>query len=204
MKRFTTFILFSLTTCVIIPLPAAAEEQSAEARESTSERSVWRPWTWFRAADQRGQAGEQRGPGSDRTDRADARRDSADPGRDIAREKSRGFSEADRKRIAEIPDSALPPGLAKRQESGRGLPRGLQKRQEQGKGLPPGWLKKVESGKPLPEDIHEKASPVPDSLRPHLPEAPEGTVDLLIEEQLIRVAERTREVIDRIKIGRDD
>lgn len=192
MKNLILSLAF-FAALLVLPQSVSAEENPGEP--AASERSAWRPWTWFRGGNEK--AADRASERQEKT----VRPESSHRGREIAAEKSKSFSDADRKKIASIPNGELPPGLQKRQEAGRGQPPGLQKRQEKGRGLPSGWADKLDTGKPLPREIEEKAIPVPESLKKHLPEVPEGAADLLIEDHLVRVNEKTREIIDRIKFG---
>lgn len=69
------------------------------------------------------------------------------------------------------------------------LPPGLEKKAERGQALPPGWKKKLHLGEVLPQDIFEHAiilSP-PDKL---------GEISIRIEDELLKIHQRTRKIID--------
>ena len=76
---------------------------------------------------------------------------------------------------------ALPPGLAKK-----------------GK-VPPGWQKKFDRGQRIPDDVWEMRMPVPQEVVLKLPVPPPPDVVLVrIGSQILKVREKTHEVLDRI------
>lgn len=101
--------------------------------------------------------------------------------------KGHKFEKADRSSIKEWyaahPEErdSLPPGLAK-----------------QGK-IPPGWQKKYNAGERIPDDIWEARIPVPNEVVLKLPVPPPPDVVLVrIGSQILKVREKTHEVLDRI------
>lgn len=108
--------------------------------------------------------------------------------------KTKKFSERDKKIIEDFFEQAQ--GGQWRTENK--LPPGLQKKYARTGTLPTGWQKKLELGKPLPEDIAKKAVSLPDALKKQLPPEPEGTETVMIEDEIVRIAKKTREVIDAV------
>ncbi|WP_269523905.1 hypothetical protein [Coraliomargarita parva] len=83
-----------------------------------------------------------------------------------------------------------------KKEKEKSLPPGLQKKLERGGELPPGWKKKLQVGSILDKDFERRAISLPDEIRRRLPKAPSGTIDILIEDEIIRVQEKTRRILD--------
>lgn len=75
------------------------------------------------------------------------------------------------------------------------LPPGLQKKVARGGDLPPGWQKKLQLGQPIPKDIWEYSQPLPEDIAKKIPH-PEGTEDVMIEDEIYRVTKKTRQIID--------
>jgi hypothetical protein len=75
--------------------------------------------------------------------------------------------------------SQLPPGLAKKNR------------------LPPGWQKKVAPGRRIPDDVWAHRVELPREIR--LP-IEEGVIRVRIDDRIVKVAERTREVIDILNL----
>ena len=71
--------------------------------------------------------------------------------------------------------SQLPPGLAKKNK------------------LPPGWQKKLDRGQRVPDDLWERRVALPREIK--LPPEP-GVIRVRIDDRVVKVAERTREVLD--------
>lgn len=74
--------------------------------------------------------------------------------------------------------SQLPPGLAKR-----------------GK-VPPGWQKKLARGQRIPDDIWVHRVPLPRDILIRLPPPPPGVVIFRIHDRVVRVVEKTHELLD--------
>lgn len=92
-------------------------------------------------------------------------------------------------------------GEAGWKKSGKRLPPGLQKKVARGGELPPGWKKKLAVGDKLPEEYESKAESVPEAILKRLPETPEQTEIIRIGDEVIRVMENTREIIDILGKG---
>jgi hypothetical protein len=73
----------------------------------------------------------------------------------------------------------LPPGLAKKNK------------------LPPGWQKKLAPGQRVPDDVWERRVPLPREIK--LPDE-KGVIRVRIDDRIVKVAERTREVIDVLNL----
>lgn len=104
--------------------------------------------------------------------------------RDIIVKYVSGFSATSSSR-----DAALPPGLAKKAARGRELP--------------PGWQKKLAVGQPLPEDVFKVALPLPRELVVKLPPSPAGTITVAVEGRIVRLLEKTREILDIMELSGD-
>jgi hypothetical protein len=89
-------------------------------------------------------------------------------------------------------------GHAHGQAPGRSgdLPPGLKKRAAQGKPLPPGWVKKLSRGHRVPDDIWVARIPLPHEVLIKLPPPPPGVISVRIEDKIVRVIEKTRELHD--------
>lgn len=96
---------------------------------------------------------------------------------------ARGFSDAEREDIESY--------FAKHPEKRRELPPGLAKK---GK-IPKGWRKKLAVGNTVPDDAWERRVPLPDDVRRKLPPLPEDVVLVRIEDRVVKVRERTREIL---------
>ena len=75
------------------------------------------------------------------------------------------------------------------------LPPGLRKKEARGEGLPPGWQKKLNRGERIPDDVWEHRQPLPPEIIVRLPPPP-GVVLVRVHDHIIRVIERTHEVLD--------
>ena len=69
------------------------------------------------------------------------------------------------------------------------LPPGLEKKKERGRALPPGWVDRVKVGERLDDDIYISGEVV-------IPVGSNGEVTISVEGRLIRLIERTREVLE--------
>ena len=111
---------------------------------------------------------------------ATAAREEPAPPRD-----KRGFSARERSQIDGYfkthPEARkqLPPGLAKKNK------------------LPPGWQKKLAPGQRVPDDVWERRVDLPKEIK--LPEE-KGTIRVRIDDKVVKVAERTREVLDVLNL----
>jgi hypothetical protein len=93
--------------------------------------------------------------------------------------------------VAATPVHAKKPGS---EESS--LPRGLQKKVARGGQLPPGWEKKLKKGAVLDPAVISHGMPVPDRLRVTLPLGSKGSIDITLDGKVIRLHEKTRQVLD--------
>lgn len=87
-------------------------------------------------------------------------------------------------------------GNAGWKKSKKPLPPGLKKKLERGGELPAGWRKKLEVGRVLDPEIDAKAESLPEEILKRLPEPELGTEVLRVGDQIIRVIERSREIVD--------
>lgn len=74
----------------------------------------------------------------------------------------------------------LPPGLAKKNK------------------LPPGWQKKLAPGQRIPDDVWSHRVELPKEIK--LPDE-KGVIRVRIDDRIVKVAERTREVLDVFEIA---
>ena len=83
---------------------------------------------------------------------------------------------------------AVSPVYAKKKNKSNQLPPGLAKNVKRGKSLPPGWEKKIAPGKILEKDIYAHG----DIL---VPLDPLGIVTIKIDDKVLRVHEKSMEII---------
>lgn len=76
------------------------------------------------------------------------------------------------------------------------LPPGLQKKLDRGGKLPPGWEKKLNRGEIIPVEVYREAQPLPREIVIKLPPPPGGTILVTIHGKILRVLEKTREIVD--------
>lgn len=74
----------------------------------------------------------------------------------------------------------LPPGLAKKNK------------------IPPGWQKKLARGQRIPDDIWQHRVPLPHEILIKLPPPPPGVVIVRIHDRILRVREKTHELLDEL------
>ena len=101
----------------------------------------------------------------------------------------------------------LSPAYAKqgnKDKKQKSLPPGLAKKIQSGKKLPPGWQKKLVKGEVLDYEVYSNAVPVTEEEKKKLPPSPAGTKLLKIENKIVRVLEATRAVLDVLEIGGKD
>lgn len=72
----------------------------------------------------------------------------------------------------------LPPGLARQNK------------------IPPGWQKKLGVGQRIPDDLWAYRVPLPHEILARLPPPPPGVVLVRIEDKVLKVIEKTHEVLD--------
>ena len=70
------------------------------------------------------------------------------------------------------------------------LPPGLLKKAQKGKPLPPGWQKKIEVGERIDPQVFKREAVVV------VPEDGAGLLTVRIDGKLVRVAEKTLEIVD--------
>jgi hypothetical protein len=79
----------------------------------------------------------------------------------------------------------------------RSLPPGLAKKVARGGRLPPGWEKKLVKGETIPVEVfREECHPLPTEVVIRLPEPPPGTILRAIQGTIVRLHEKTREILD--------
>lgn len=76
----------------------------------------------------------------------------------------------------------------------KSLPPGLQKKVDRGGSLPPGWQKKLTAGEIMPVEVFKIGSPLPKELK--LPSQPLGVITIAVDGKIVRLAEKTREILD--------
>jgi len=77
----------------------------------------------------------------------------------------------------------------KDKEKGKSLPPGLQKKLDRGDKLPPGWEKKLKKGDVLDKEVYSQARVV-------VPLGKDGAITVNIDGRLLKLREKTREIID--------
>lgn len=105
--------------------------------------------------------------------------------------RSAGFSEEER----EILESWRN-GNAQWKQSSKPLPPGLKKKMERGGELPPGWKKKLEIGAVVDPEVYARAESLPEEIRRRLPNGETGTETIKVGDEIIRVIENSREIVD--------
>lgn len=81
------------------------------------------------------------------------------------------------------------------------LPPGLRKQVARGKSLPPGWQKKLQIGHRLPDDLYHAGYPIPDDVYVNIGHGNHGYVDILIDNEVVRVLEATQTIIDVFRLN---
>ncbi len=87
-------------------------------------------------------------------------------------------------------------GNASWKKSNKPLPPGLRKKIERGGELPPGWKKKLAVGEVLEPELDAQAKSIPEEILKRLPESEAGTEILRVGDEIIRVIENSREIVD--------
>lgn len=82
------------------------------------------------------------------------------------------------------------------------LPPGLAKKYRRTGSLPPGWEKKVTPGQVLPQEYLKAAQPIPPELRETLESGPVGSTVLRINDRILRIHEKTHEILDSFLLHR--
>jgi len=84
---------------------------------------------------------------------------------------------------------SMPVNAMKDKDKHKSLPPGLAKKVEQGKPLPPGWQKKLSKGDVLRKDLYLRGEVV-------VPLGRDGTLSVRIDGTVIKLIEKTREIIE--------
>ncbi len=82
----------------------------------------------------------------------------------------------------------------------KALPPGLQKKAARGGELPPGWQKKLQRGQLIDPLVYARCEPLEPHLLARLPVGPAGTVTVYVEGRVVRLLEKTREIIDILEM----
>lgn len=62
--------------------------------------------------------------------------------------------------------------------------------------LPPGWEKKLNRGDRVPDDVWAVRAPLPPEIVLRLPPPPPGIINVRVNDRILRVVEKTHEVMD--------
>ncbi len=84
----------------------------------------------------------------------------------------------------------------KKGKKAKSLPPGLAKKVARGGKLPPGWEKKLVKGEVMPEPVLKECRPLPKEIVIKLPVPPPETILRAIEGRIVRLHEKTREILD--------
>ena len=84
----------------------------------------------------------------------------------------------------------------KKGKKAKSLPPGLAKKVARGGRLPPGWEKKLVIGEIVPEPVFKECHPLPPEIVIKLPAPPPGTILRAIEGRILRLHEKTLEILD--------
>lgn len=82
------------------------------------------------------------------------------------------------------------------------LPKGLEKKLARGGDLPPGWQKKLQRGEVMSREIYQRSRPLPPEIVRELPRAPQGTILVELDGDIVRLAEASLTIIDVLKRNR--
>jgi len=106
--------------------------------------------------------------------------------------------------------SGTPPGQAQGgwdthqkgyEDKSGSLPHGMQKKLERTGELPPGWEKKVQVGNVLDPYLYERSSRLSGDLAARLPSRPEGTIDVRLQDRVVRLREQDRRITDVFQLN---
>jgi len=103
----------------------------------------------------------------------------------------KGFSEEEREILNNWKNATT-----SEKKAGKPLPPGLQKKVARGGELPEGWKRKLEIGSVLDPDLEERTESLPEAILKRLPEVTENTEIVRIGDEIIRVVQDTREILD--------
>ena len=95
---------------------------------------------------------------------------------------------------------AAAPLHAKKPGSEESLPKGLQKKVARGGELPPGWQKKLQKGQVLDQTVVSHGEPVSSQIRVQLPIGDKGSMDITLDGKVIRLNEKTRQILNVFEI----
>ena len=84
----------------------------------------------------------------------------------------------------------------KKGKKAKSLPPGLAKKVARGDKLPPGWEKKLVKNEMMPEPVFKECRPLPREIVVKLPVPPPETILRAIEGRIVRLHEKTREILD--------
>ena len=99
--------------------------------------------------------------------------------------------------------AAATPSLAKDDKT-KPLHKGMEKRMEQGKELPPGWKKKLQKGQILDAEVYAAGKNVTKKQRPEISEPGTGEAWIKVADQIIRIKEANREILEVITAVKKD
>lgn len=80
-------------------------------------------------------------------------------------------------------------GAVLAKDKNQSLPPGLQKKQQSGKALPPGWQKKLSKGDVLDDSIYAHGRIV-------VPLGKDGSISIEVDGTILRLHEKTRQILD--------
>ena len=112
----------------------------------------------------------------------------------VETEEERGFTKEERAVL-----ESWQKGNAGWKKSDKPLPPGLKKKVARGGELPPGWKKKLEAGAVLEPELDAQAETLPEEILRRLPETEVGTEIIRVGDEIIKVMENSREIIDILK-----
>ena len=78
----------------------------------------------------------------------------------------------------------------------RHLPPGLAKKVGRPSELPPDWEAKCKPGVIMPEPVYKECHPLPPEIVIKLPPPPGGTILVAVEGHIVRMMEKTRQILD--------
>lgn len=84
------------------------------------------------------------------------------------------------------------------------MPPGLQIIKNAPVELPPGWEKKLKQGEILDADLYEYSTPVYGDYGGYEYEEKPGTEILRIEDKILRITKKTREILEIMGVGKNN
>lgn len=87
-----------------------------------------------------------------------------------------------------------------KQPTDESMPRGLQKKVARGGELPPGWQSKLQKGAVLEQAVVDHGKAVSPELKARLPLGDKGSVDITLDGKVIRLHEKTRQILDVFEV----